>query len=267
MSIAAALALAAPAAAQGATAQRGADQVVAPVPALDWGSCGAGLEAFRCATADVPTDYDDPKGPKTRIALTKLPAGGAPEQRIGTLFTNPGGPGGSGVDFVQAIAAEIYAPEVLARYDVLGFDPRGVARSTPATCFPTLAEELTSPLLREIYPLPGAQERRFIRDTRELALRCQANSPRRFASSSTANVARDMDLLRQAVGDERLAYAGYSYGTLLGATYARLFPGRVGRFVLDATVDPIAWIGTGTGDAAPTMPLGIRVRQGIGATE
>jgi pimeloyl-ACP methyl ester carboxylesterase len=76
-----------------------------------------------------------------------------------------------------------------------------------------------------------------------------------------------MDLLRQAVGDERLAYAGYSYGTYLGATYARLFPDRVGRFVLDGTVDPVAWSGTGTGDAAPTTPLGIRVRQGIGATE
>jgi pimeloyl-ACP methyl ester carboxylesterase len=264
----AAAALPATAPAQGApTAARGASQVVAPVPALHWGPCDAGLEAFRCATADVPTDYDDPNGPKTRIALTKLPAGGGPQQRLGTLFTNPGGPGGPGVDFVQGLAAEIYAPEVLARYDVLGFDPRGVGRSTPATCFPTLADELTSPLLRDIYPLPGPQEPRFIRDTRELAARCQATSPRRFSTSSTANVARDMDLLRQAVGDERLTYAGYSYGTLLGATYARLFPNRVGRFVLDGTVDPIAWIGTGTGDAAPTTPLGIRLRQGIGATE
>jgi pimeloyl-ACP methyl ester carboxylesterase len=244
-----------------------ARQVAAPVPMLDWGSCGPGLERFLCATAEVPTDYDDPSGPKTRIALTKLPAAGPPDQRLGTLFTNPGGPGGSGVDFVQEAAAQIYAPEVLARYDVLGFDPRGVARSDPATCFRTQAEELASPLLQAIYPLPGREEDRFTLDALRLAARCQATSPRRFATASTANVARDMDLLRQAVGDDRLTYAGYSYGTLLGATYARLFPDRVGRFMLDGTVDPIAWSGTGSGDAARTTPLGIRVRQGIGATQ
>jgi pimeloyl-ACP methyl ester carboxylesterase len=215
----------------------------------------------------LPADYDDPSGPRTRLALTKLPAGGAPDQRLGTLFVNPGGPGGSGVDFVQGAAATTYAPDVLAHYDVLGFDPRGVARSDPATCFPTQADELASPLLSMIYPLPGQEEAQYTREAQQLASRCQETSPRRFASGSTANVARDMDLLRQAVGDERLTYVGYSYGTFLGATYARLFPGRVGRFVLDGTADPIAWSGTGTGDAAPTTPLGIRVRQGIGATE
>jgi pimeloyl-ACP methyl ester carboxylesterase len=239
----------------------------APVPALGWGPCGPGLERFLCASADVPTDYDDPGGPTTRLALTKLPASGPPDQRLGTLFVNPGGPGGSGVDFVQAAAPLIYAPDVLAHYDVLGFDPRGVARSDPATCFPTQADELASPLLQTFYPLPGPEEAVYTLDALRLATRCQETSPRRFASGSTASVARDMDLLRQAVGDKRLTYAGYSYGTFLGATYARLFPDRVGRFVLDGTVDPIAWSGTGTGDAAPTTPLGIRVRQGIGGRE
>jgi len=258
----------APAQAPPAAATR-ASQVVAPVPTLDWRPCGKGLEAFLCATAVVPTDYDDPSGSKTRLALTKLPASGAPGQRLGTLFTNPGGPGGSGVDFVQQNAALIYAPELLARYDVLGFDPRGVARSDPATCFRTQEQEqeLASPLLQMIYPLPGPQEARFTADALRLAVRCQTTSPRRFSSASTANVARDMDLLRQAVRDERLTYAGYSYGTYLGATYARLFPDRVGRFVLDGPLDPIAYSGTGTGDAAPTTPLGIRGRQGIGASE
>lgn len=249
------------------TALDAASHVVAPVPRLDWRACGPGLEPFLCATAAVPTDYDRPNGPRTRLALTKLPASGAPNRRLGTLFTNPGGPGGSGVDFVQGAAPFIYAPKVLARYDVLGFDPRGVARSDPATCFRTEERELASPLLQTIYPQPGRPEVRYIADTQRLAGRCQATSPRRFSTASTANVARDMDLLRQAVGDRQLTYAGYSYGTYLGATYARLFPGRVGRFVLDATVDPIAWSGTGTGDAAPTTPLGIRVRQGIGADE
>jgi pimeloyl-ACP methyl ester carboxylesterase len=263
---AAALPAAAPAQSSPAAAPA-ARQVAAPVPKLDWRSCGPELERFLCATARVPTDYDRPNGARTRIALTKLPASGDPAQRLGTLFTNPGGPGGSGVEFVQQGAAEIYAPEVLARYDVLGFDPRGVAGSDPATCFPTEEEELTSSLLQPPYPLPGPQEARYIRDSLELAVRCQTTSPRRFSTASTANVARDMDLLRQAVGDERLAYVGYSYGTYLGATYARLFPGRVGRFVLDGTIDPVAYSGTGTGDAAPTTPLGIRLRQGLGATE
>lgn len=171
------------------------------------------------------------------------------------------------MDFVQGSATLVYSPRVLARYDVLGFDPRGVARSDPATCFRTEGQEMTSPLLETIYPLPGREETRYTVDTLRLAVRCQTMSPGRFRSASTANVARDMDLLRQAVGDQRLTYAGYSYGTYLGATYSRLFPGRVGRFVLDGTVDPIAWSGTGTGIAAPTTPLGIRIRQGIGATE
>jgi pimeloyl-ACP methyl ester carboxylesterase len=244
-----------------------ASPAAAPVPALDWGPCGPGLERFLCATANVPTDYDDPTGPTTRIALTKLPASGPPGQRLGTLFTNPGGPGGSGVDFVQQGAATIYPPAVLARYDVLGFDPRGVARSDPATCFPTLADEQTSPLLQSLYPLPGPEEETYALEALSFAERCQTQSPERFGHASTANVARDMDVLRQAVGEARLDYAGYSYGTYLGATYARLFPDRVGRFVLDGTVDPVAWSGTGSGDAAPTVPMGIRVRQGIGATE
>jgi pimeloyl-ACP methyl ester carboxylesterase len=264
----AAAVLAGPASAQDSpAAATHANQVHAPVPALHWGPCGPDLESFVCATAAVPTDYDDPDGPTTTLALTKLPASGTPKQRLGTLFVNPGGPGGSGVDFVQAAAKLIYAPEVLQRYDVLGFDPRGVARSEPATCFATEDEELTSPLLQTSYPLPGREEKPFIRDTWRLAHLCQTRSPGRFASASTANVARDMDLLRQAVGDQRLTYVGYSYGTYLGATYARLFGDRVGRFVLDGTVDPVAWSGTGRGDAAPTTPFGIRIRQGLGASE
>ncbi|MDX6681586.1 MAG: hypothetical protein QOG94_1625 [Solirubrobacteraceae bacterium] len=264
----AAAVLAAPAAAQdapGAALER-AGHGAAPVPTLDWGPCGPQLEAFLCATAAVPTDYDDPYGPKTTLALTKLPASGAPQQRLGTMFVNPGGPGGSGVDFVQLAAQLIYTPELRQRYDVLGFDPRGVAQSDPATCFATENEELTSPLLQTSYPLPGPAEKQYISDVRRAAQLCQAQSPERFSHASTANVARDMDLLRRAVGDERLTYTGYSYGTFLGATYARLFPDRVGRFVLDGTVDPVAWSGTGRGDAAPTTPLGIRVRQGVGAS-
>ena len=254
-------------AARSQTAAQAPTQVDVAVPAIDWQPCGAGLEPFLCASVEVPRDYDRPHGPTTTIALTLLPASGAPEERIGTLFTNPGGPGGSGVEFVQLAAPFIYHPDILARFDVLGFDPRAVAASDPATCFRTAAEESASPLLAQLYPITPREEARFTLEGLALAARCQVTSPLRFATASTANVARDMDLLRQAVGDEQLHYAGYSYGTYLGATYARLFPDRVGRFLLDATVDPVAWSGTGAGDAAPSVPVGIRIRQGLGAHE
>jgi pimeloyl-ACP methyl ester carboxylesterase len=255
----------APATAGRAAAGSAATQVVAPVPRLDWQPCGAGLEPFLCTTAEVPTDYDHPRGPTTTIALTKLPASGGSGARLGTLFTNPGGPGGSGVDFVQQGALTIYPERVRSRYDILGFDPRGVGRSDPATCFRTGEEESASPLSAPVYPVTPRQERRYLADALELAVRCQTTSPVRFANGSTANVARDMDLLRQAVGDRRLTFVGYSYGTYLGATYAELFPARVGRFVLDGPVDPVAWSGTGTGINAPSVPLGIRIGQGAGA--
>ncbi|HST81441.1 MAG TPA: alpha/beta hydrolase [Kineosporiaceae bacterium] len=253
----------APAAAE--RAARGApSQVVAPVPRLDWQPCGAGLEPFLCTKAEVPTDYDHPRGPTTTVALTKLPASGSSKARLGTLFTNPGGPGGSGVEFVQLAALAVYPEQIRAQYDILGFDPRGVAGSDPATCFRTQEDEASSPLLAVTYPVTRPQERRFLAESRELAVRCQTTSPVRFANASTANVARDMDLLRQAVGDQRLTYIGYSYGTFLGATYAKLFPGRVGKFVLDGPVDPVAWTGTGTGINAHSVPLGIRIGQSAG---
>src|SRR4051794_30705314 len=190
------------------------------VPRLSWTSCGAGLEAFQCATAEVPTDYNQPSGAKTRIAVTRLPATD-PARRIGTLFVNPGGPGGSGVSFVQQLGEVAYSADVRARFDLLGFDPRGVARSDPATCYPTAEQENAALAGTLVFPRTSAEERRFARDFRALALSCATTSPTRLRHISTANVARDLDLLRRAVGDPELNYVGYSYGTFLGATYAR----------------------------------------------
>lgn len=203
-----AAALASPAAPHASDAQ-----VRAPVPTLAWQSCGPGLEAFQCTTAKVPADYDQPSGRTLTIALTRLPAGGPAQQRLGTLFTNPGGPGGSGVDFVQQAARLVYSPAILERYDIVGFDPRGVARSDPATCFPTPADEQAFLSEGPPYPVTNDEERRFGDQVAQLAVRCQLTSPERFTVASTANVARDLDLLRQAVGDPLLTYAGYSYGT------------------------------------------------------
>ncbi len=243
------------------TEDPGRTQGAAPVPRLDWGSCGPGREAFQCTTAEVPTDYDRPRGATTSISLTRLPAS-APAGRIGTLFVNPGGPGGSGVDFVQQAAASI-PPAIRARFDVLGFDPRGVARSDPATCFPTAEQEASFRARSLLFPLTPAEERRFVAESRELGTACATTSPGRFRHISTANVARDLDLLRQAVGDQRLSYLGLSYGTYLGATYARLFPTRVRALVLDGTIDPREYAGT----RDRGLPVGARIDQGQGGAE
>jgi pimeloyl-ACP methyl ester carboxylesterase len=226
-------------------------QAKSAVPKIAWGTCGTDpkLKPFQCATVEVPTDYDNPHGPTTTIALTRLPAGD-PAHKVGTLFTNPGGPG-----------EQIYTPEVRAKFDILGFDPRGVSRSDPATCYPTAAEESEALANVPAFPVTAKEERRFIVDAAKQALSCRTTSPDRLAHYSTANVARDMDLLRQAVGDEKLSYVGYSYGTYLGATYAKLFPNKVRALVLDGTLSP-EWYSGSNGDP---NPVGVRLKQGEGA--
>ncbi|MFF0346023.1 alpha/beta hydrolase [Kribbella sp. NPDC004875] len=234
------------------------------VPKIAWGSCGTDpkLKPFQCASVEVPADYDRPHDPTTTIALTRLPASD-PAHKVGTLFTNPGGPGGSGVDFVQAAAQAIYTPELRARFDILGFDPRGVGGSDPTTCYPTAADESKSLANVPPFPVTAKENRQFVIDAAKVAVSCQTTSPDRLAHYSTANVARDMDLLRQAVGDDKLTYVGYSYGTYLGATYAKLFPDKVRALVLDGTLSPEAYSGS-NGDKDP---LGVRLKQGEGASD
>jgi len=130
-------AFAVPASAAAATAGLTAAGVVdtVPVPRLSWAPCGPSAPDFQCATAQVPLDYDNLDGGTISLALSRIPATD-PSRRIGSLFLNPGGPGGSGVDFVQRVGKTLYSPEVRARFDLVGFDPRGVAGSTPLLCFP-----------------------------------------------------------------------------------------------------------------------------------
>jgi pimeloyl-ACP methyl ester carboxylesterase len=239
----------------------------AAVPELDWGSCaaeGTGLEAFQCATAVVPLDYDRPKGRQITLALARLPASD-PSRRIGSLFLNPGGPGGSGVDMVLQGGPFLYSDEVRARFDLVGFDPRGIIRGTPLRCYETLDEALAD-LLPMAFPVTREDERVWVRSDRALARACAEHAGPILNHMSTANVARDMDLLRRAVGDAKLTYAGYSYGTYLGATYANLFPGRVRALVVDGVLDPVAW-STGRGDQARTLPFSTRLRSAKGAYE
>ena len=240
-----------------------AGQVAAPVPSLEWHSCGAGLERFECTTAEVPTDYDEPSGATTTIAVTKLPATD-PDARIGSLFTNPGGPGGSGVDFLHSAGLTSYTDEVRARFDIIGFDPRTVSRSDPATCFASPEEEQDELAKHLPFPMTTTEEYEFLGLNARLAANCRMTSADRFAHASTANVARDMDLLRQAVGDEELTYMGYSYGTALGATYARLFPDRIRALALDGAFPPSKYTGR-PGDEDVSM--GVRIDQGEGAAE
>jgi pimeloyl-ACP methyl ester carboxylesterase len=213
-------------------------------PTLEWAECGDG---FQCAEASVPLDYDRPQGKKITLALIRLPATD-PGRRIGSLFPNPGGPGGSGVQFVRQAARLIYGPETLARFDIVGVDPRGVGGSTPVRCFTSPDHEAAFEADYPIFPVTRQEQRLTARKSVELARRCWALSGWLLPHLSTANVARDLDALRQAVGDKRLTYVGYSYGTFLGATYANLFPSRVRALVLDAVVDPTRYP---AGDNAP----------------
>jgi pimeloyl-ACP methyl ester carboxylesterase len=215
-----------------------------PIPAaanaatkLSWSACGDGLQ---CATAQVPLDYDQPAGKQLSLALIKRPAGDS-AHRIGSLFTNPGGPGNSGVDFVRNDAGNVYSPGVLARFDVIGFDPRGVGRSTAVRCFdgPDEQGEFLGGL--PAFPVGAEEERAYIAATAELGRRCRARSGDLLDHLSTANAARDLDRLREAAGDAKLTYIGHSYGTLLGVTYANLFPGRVRAIALDGILDPFGW--------------------------
>ncbi|TDD57385.1 alpha/beta hydrolase [Kribbella antibiotica] len=234
------------------------------VPKINWGTCGTApeLEPFQCASVEVPTDYDRPNGPTTTIALTRLPASD-PAKKIGTLFTNPGGPGGPGVPFIQQVAQYAYSADVRAKFDILGFDPRGVGQSDPVTCYPTAAEEAAAFAGFSAFPVTAKEERKYLAAIAKFSVNCRTTSPDRFRHYSTANVARDMDLLRQAVGDKKLTYVGYSYGTYLGATYAKLFPNNVRALALDGTVVPEWWSGS-NGDK---QPFGARIRQGEGASD
>jgi pimeloyl-ACP methyl ester carboxylesterase len=254
-----------PSSAGATTAPSASGNGSAAVPKLHWGSCaaeGEGLEAFQCTTAVVPLDYDKPKGRQITLALARLPASD-PSRKIGSLFLNPGGPGGSGVDFLFGAGPFLYSDEVRARFDLVGFDPRGIIRSTPLRCYDTF-DEAVADLAPMQFPVTRKEERVWIQSDRAVARACAEHGGPILDHMSTANVARDMDLLRRAVGDAKLTYAGYSYGTYLGSTYANLFPGKVRALVVDGVLDPVAW-STGRGDQARTLPFSTRLRSAKGA--
>ncbi|SHI67209.1 alpha/beta hydrolase fold [Nocardiopsis flavescens] len=189
--------------------------------------------ALECASVEVPLDYDDPDGERARIALLRLPATGASE---GSVLVDPGGPGGSGTTFVASVLPLWQASPVAERFDVVGFDPRGVGSSTPALDCHTDEEYDAGdvPRFGAVYEVTSAEE------AAELAERCTEGSGgvENLVNAGSVNVVRDMDVIRDALGDEKLTYLGYSYGSELGAMYAVAHPERVRAIVLDGAVSP-----------------------------
>ena len=210
------------------------------VPVLRWQSCGPDFPDLLCTTAAVPLDYDRPHGRTTRLALAKRPATD-PAHRIGTVFVNPGGPGGSGVDMVKFGFGDYLGNRLEGRFDVVGFDPRGVAASTPLHCFASQGALEQFFVDQPLFPYEKKQQRPYFRQLRRLARECLDDRQSVARHMSTADVARDMDLLRRAVGDAKLTYLGFSYGSYLGNTYANLFPQRVRALVIDGVLDPRLW--------------------------
>ncbi len=198
---------------------------------ITWKDCGDGV---RCATVAAPLDWSRPGGDRIRLALAMRPATG---DRIGTLFTNPGGPGASGVEFVKS-SASIFSRDLRQHYDVVGWDPRGVGASTPVDCYGT--RDLDRFLFSDPDLPAGSARLREQTDDAAVAFgeACERETGPLLAHVGTADTVRDLDMLRAASGERRLDYFGFSYGTTIGAAYADRYPTAVGRMVLDGATDP-----------------------------
>ncbi|MER6156088.1 alpha/beta fold hydrolase [Streptomyces sp. NPDC001868] len=191
-------------------------------------------DVWQCATMKAPLDWDEPEGDTISLALIRARSSGAADQRIGSLVFNFGGPGGSGVKALPSFGAK-YA-KLRTRYDLVSFDPRGVGRSEGIRCEDD--EELDEYFQQDSTPDDTAERREFLDTTKNFNSACEENSGKTLPHVRTTDAARDLDLLRQVLGDDRLHYFGISYGTELGGVYAHLFPRKVGRAVFDAVVDP-----------------------------
>jgi pimeloyl-ACP methyl ester carboxylesterase len=198
-----------------------------------WRSCGSKLQ---CATLTVPVDYSQPDGEEVDIAVARLRAT-QPAQRLGSLVFNFGGPGDAGTETLSGFAEQIPAA-IRARYDLVSFDPRGTGKSRPVEC----VDDATADRLNAVDPTPNSETdlRKFYDGSNEpvdIVARCVDRNGAWLAQLGSRNVARDVDRLRAALGEDMLDFVGYSYGTVIGSVYAQMFPDRVGRMVLDSPVD------------------------------
>lgn len=198
---------------------------------LAWSSCAA---PFECATVRVPIDYAHPANGSIDLALIRLPSTGR-GARIGDLVTNPGGPGGSGVEFVRDEAFYVFSPALRDQFDIVGFDPRGVGLSDPIEC----VDGATMDRLNALDPVPDqpGELTALVDGAKTFDAGCVANSGPLLPFMSTIDAAKDLEQIRIALRDPKLTYLGFSYGTFLGSTYADLYPDRVRALVLDGAVD------------------------------
>ncbi|MER6128739.1 alpha/beta hydrolase [Streptomyces sp. NPDC001795] len=200
---------------------------------LTWHSCGAA--GFQCATMKVPRDYAKPASGDVGLAVARKKATGRGKP-LGSLLVNPGGPGGSAIKYLEQFAGAGYPAEIRARYNMVAVDPRGVAQSEPVECLS--GPQMDAYAQTDITPDNQKETNQLVAADKRFAEGCAKQSPELLRHVSTVEAARDMDIVRAALGDKKLNYVGASYGTFLGATYAGLFPDRVGRMVLDGAMDP-----------------------------
>ncbi|MEU3508023.1 alpha/beta hydrolase [Streptomyces longwoodensis] len=232
--------------AAGSTSTAAAQAVLTPLPTatpsalapyygqrLSWRDCG--VPGFQCTTMKAPLDYAKPDAGDVRLAVARKKATG-PGKRIGSLLVNPGGPGGSAIGYLQQYAGVGYPAPVRARYDMVAVDPRGVARSEPVECLD--GPKMDAYTQTDVTPDDQREKSELVDAFKTFAEGCGADAPSLLRHVSTVEAARDMDILRALLGDRKLHYVGASYGTFLGATYAGLYPQRVGRLVLDGAMDP-----------------------------
>jgi pimeloyl-ACP methyl ester carboxylesterase len=205
---------------------------------IAWSKCptdvtgGQYLENAECGQVEVPLDYGKPGGRKISVAVSRVKATDTANYQ-GVLIGNPGGPGGSGL-YLSGGLANWLPPEVAARYDIIGFDPRGVESSKPAiSCVP----DYSDPTRPDYVPANAAEEKAWLARSKEYADACTEKFGWMLPHMRTTNAARDLDSIRKALGAEQISYYGFSYGTYLGATYATMFPQNVKRMVWDGNVD------------------------------
>lgn len=252
------------------TAVTGQDGAVAggapsvPAPQLHWSPCVQD-SPYDCATAEVPLDYGNPGGRSIELAVVKRKATG-PGRRVGTLFFNPGGPGGPGtVQMPQNY--ESFPREVRERFDIVSWDPRGIGSSTAVNCFENPEAAADWAVGKPAgFPVGEKERATFIAAYEDLVRRCRQRDPELLSHVSTADTARDLDQLRRSVGDPQLTYYGISYGTILGATYANLFPGKVRAMTLDSNIGPGAWTNDASDDARLTTFLRVGSDRSAAAT-
>jgi pimeloyl-ACP methyl ester carboxylesterase len=201
-----------------------------PATAVTWSDCGGG---FQCGSVLVPRDYAHPDAGSLSMAVIRLSALDR-VHRIGSLVINPGGPGVSGVDFVRGGAGSLFSKEIRQRFDIVGFDPRGVNLSSPVRCI----DDLEHFLATDSTPDTPVELRALLAGEQAFAEGCQRRNADLLPFLGTENVARDLDRLRASLGDSKLTYVGFSYGTLIGSLYAQAFPDRIRALVLDGVVDP-----------------------------